>query len=204
MKYSILFIVVAIAVMMNPVSACVFDDLIINNNNIFKPVIKQEQEQIQIQKQSQSQSNVQVVSMNIPQDMNGIKISTTGQPVSYDVKTLDVMPIKKFSRLVYPDEVLSFPVTEGQVVTIKAASDVAFYTVGRQASDVENLYSSESMPSYDKIYHKMVWGKVLPMQSINYFTSANELTIENGSTFVVIDNRAPMNTYTHVEYTIEG
>ena len=120
------------------------------------------------------------------------------------VSQLDVGESKVFSRLVYPGEVLTFDVTNGDVIGVKSSSDIAFYTIGHNYDDVIRVGSLESTPSYNPYNHKMEWGFVLPVDFTNYFTTKAVLTAGIDAKQVVVDNRAPRNSYTHIEITIAG
>jgi hypothetical protein len=181
-----------------------------NTNNNFVDVDqsqKQNQNQGQVQfqgqdqKQQQSQANVQTVIVPIPKGADGgLLISTSNQAPA--VAQLEVGEAQVISRLVYPGEVIPFEVTGGDIISIRAASDVGFYTIGTFSSDIIKINSIESLPTYDPVYHKLSFGIVSPVDKINYWTTKATLTAGRDATYVVVDNRAPRNTYTHVEVTI--
>ena len=163
----------------------------------------QEQQQQQKQQQFQVQKNVQTVNIDLPKGADGgLLISNSNHaPV---VTQLDVGESKVFSRLVYPGEVLTFDVNNGDVVSFKSSSDVAFYTIGNYFDDVIRVGSSEATPSYDPYFHKMVFGSVVPVDFTNYWTTKASMIAGIDAKQVVIDNRAPRNSYTHIEVTITG
>ena len=161
------------------------------------------QHQDQHQGQFQTQANVQTVNVNIPKGADGgILISNSNHAPT--VTQLDVGESKVFSRLVYPGEVLTFDVNNGDVVSFKSSSDVAFYTIGNYFDDVIRVGSSEATPSYDPYFHKMVFGSVVPVDFTNYWTTKASMIAGIDAKQVVIDNRAPRNSYTHIEVTITG
>jgi hypothetical protein len=163
----------------------------VNNNN-------QEQNQEQQQEQQQQQDQQQTQSVTV--------VTTQGSSSGYTtakVATLDVQTAIQHSRLMYPGEVLTFKVQPGDVVTLVAASDVGLYTIGWFGSlDLLKVKSSESTPVYDMVYNKMEWGIVSPVDFIDYWTAQDELVCGTNAQYVVIDNRAPGNGYTHVDYVI--
>jgi hypothetical protein len=166
---------------------------------------KQEQEQQQQQKQQQFQvqKNVQTVNIDLPKGADGgLLISNSNKAPT--VTQLDVGESKVFSRLVYPGEVLTFDVNNGDVIGVKSSSDIGFYTIGFNVGDDLKVGSSEATPSYDPFYHKMQWGLVVPVEFTNYWTTKATITAGLNSKQVVVDNRAPRNSYTHIELTVTG
>ena len=157
--------------------------------------------QDQNQKQSQSQANVQVVNVDMPKGADGgILISTSNSAPK--VSQLDVGEAAGYSRLVYPGEVIAFEIRGGDYVTMRSASDVAMYTIGTYAGDEIRINDVNSMPTYNPVYHRMEFGTVVPVDMIPYFTTKATLTTSESAHYVVIDNRAPRNSYTHVEIGI--
>lgn len=191
-----------------------FDYNDVDVDNTFSPDIdveqsqKQNQNQIQLQvqdqnqKQQQSQNNVQTVIVPLPQDANGILISDTKS--SKVAAQLDVGESQVFSRLVYPGEVLTYEVASGDKISMRSASDVGLYTIGWSSQDDLKVGCIEAIPGYDPIAHKLVFGFVVPVDKINYWTTKATLVASGNAHYVVIDNRAPRNGYTHVEITIES
>jgi hypothetical protein len=100
--------------------------------------------------------------------------------------------------------VLPFEVTEGDKISIKSSSDIGFYTIGTFYDDIDKLYSTESTPVYNPIAHKFEWGFVVPVDKIEYWTMKATISASAGATYVVVDNRAPRNGYTHIEVTVQG
>jgi hypothetical protein len=184
-----------------------------NNNLNFNFVdVDQEQEQdqnqiqmqIQKQDQKQQQKQEQTIVVPIPQNANGILIAGVSNGGGQPTAQLDVGESKVYARLVYPGEVVPFEVVGGDTISLKAASDVGFYTIGTFHDDILKINSIESMPVYDPIYHKLDFGIVSPVDKINYWTTKATLKAGSDATYVVVDNRAPRNGYTHVEVTIDG
>jgi hypothetical protein len=183
-----------------------------NTNNNFVDVDqsqKQNQNQVQVQfqgqdqKQQQSQANVQTVIVPIPKGADGgLLISNSNNAPT--VAQLEVGEAQVISRLVYPGEVLPFDVTGGDKISLRSASDVGFYTIGTFSDDIIKINSIESLPTYDPVYHKLSFGIVSPVDKINYWTTKATLTAGRDAKYVVVDNRAPRNTYTHIEVTIAG
>jgi len=159
------------------------------------------QQQDQKQKQSQTQANVQVVNVDVPKGADGgILVSNSNKAPT--VTQLDVGNSEQISRLVYPGEVLTYTVKNGDIVFLKAASDVGLYTVGYFAQDEVKVASSEATPGYDPITHKLTFGFVAPVDKINFWTTKATLVPSADAKWVVVDNRAPRNGYTHIELTI--
>jgi len=102
---------------------------------------------------------------------------------------------------VYPGEVISFGVLPGDSISVKASSDIALYTIG-DSDDSLRINSKTASPVYDPVYHKFDFGTVVPIDKIDYWTTKATLVAGNDSKFVVVDNRAPMNGYTHIEISI--
>lgn len=179
----------------------------VTNTNINTNILGQAQGQMQdqSQRQSQSQTNVQtVVVSSLPQDDSGILISNANTPQVVDTAHLSVGDSQMFSRLVYPGEVLTFDVEVGDKVSVISATDIGLYTIGWFWDDELKVASKQAMPTYNPITHGFEWGSVVPINYINYWTTKATLVVRDGAKVVVIDNRAPRNTYTHVEILIEG
>jgi len=187
----------------------------VNVHNDFNPDInvdqsqKQSQNQLQFQlqnqdqsqKQSQTQANVQTVIVPIPKGADGgLLISNSNKAPT--VAQLSVGDSEQVSRLVYPGEVLTYPVKNGDEIFLRAASDVGLYTIGWFPQDDFRVGSSEATPGYDPIGHKLTFGLVVPVDKINYWTTKATLVASEEAHYVVIDNRAPRNGYTHIEVTI--
>ena len=163
----------------------------------------QEQNQEQQQEQNQNQQQSQQVSIAIPQNSNGILISGNngGQGQIEPSAKLDIGIVNQ-SRYMPKGEVLVYEITPGTTVSIKAASDIGFYSIGFQADDADKVSSTDAMPTYDKTYHRMEWGAVIPINYIDYWTMEAELPTSRDAYMVVVDNRAPNALNTHID--IEG
>jgi len=100
---------------------------------------------------------------------------------SLDVGTADT------TYLIYPMEVISTPVHENVTYSIRSAVPVAVYIIG-SGNDRMLLDSSESMLTYDPIYHVFHHGIVSPSYIFPHFTTRCTLTMHyNG--YLVVDNR---------------
>ena len=183
----------------------------VNVHNDFNPDInvdqkqqqqqQQQQKQDQDQKQFQTQANVQTVIVPIPKGADGgLLISNSNKAPT--VAQLSVGDSEQVSRLVYPGEVLTYPVKNGDEIFLRAASDVGLYTIGWFAQDDLRVGTIEAIPGYDPIGHKLTFGLVVPVDKINYWTTKATLVASEEAHYVVIDNRAPRNGYTHIEVTI--
>lgn len=178
------------------------------NNNYVDQSQRQNQNQIQLQvqdqsqKQSQSQNNVQTVTIPIPTGADGgMLISTSNQ--AQKVSQLDVGEATDHSRLVYPGEVIAFKVSGGDYIYMHSSSDIAMYTIGTFTGDALKINSVESTPTYNPISHKFEWGIVVPIDVVDYWTTKANIVASENAQYVVIDNRAPRNSYTHVEIGIQ-
>lgn len=172
------------------------------NNNINTNIVGQTQGQMQ--GQFQTQANVQtVVVPSLPQDDSGILISNANTPSVVNTAQLSVGDSQSFSRLVYPGEVLTFGVKAGDKVSVISATDIGLYTIGWFWDDELKVASKQAIPTYNPITHGFEWGSVVPINYINYWTTKATLVAGDDAKVVVVDNRAPRNTYTHVEILIQ-
>jgi len=160
----------------------------------------QEQNQQQNQNQDQNQQQSQTVSIAIPQNSNGILISgsNSGQGRIEPTANLDIGTVTQ-SRYMPRGEVLVYDITPGTTVSIKAASDIGFYSIGFQADDADKVSSIDAIPTYDAIYHRMEWGAVVPINYIDYWTMEAALPTSTDSHMIVVDNRAPNALNTHID-----
>ena len=158
----------------------------------------QEQQQSQNQQQNQNQEQSQIVSIAIPQNSNGILISSSGQGRIEPSANLDIGTVTQ-SRYMPKGEVLVYEITPGTTVSIKAASDVGFYTIGFQPDDAEKVASKDAIPAYDVTFHRMEWGGVVPVDYIDYWTMEATLPTSTDAYLVVVDNRAPNAMNTHID-----
>lgn len=161
---------------------------------------EQNQQQQQNQNQDQNQQQSQTVSIAIPQNSNGILISgsNSGQGRIEPSANLDIGTVTQ-SRYMPKGEVLVYDITPGTTVSIKAASDIGFYTIGFQADDTDKVSTIDAIPTYDATYHRMVWGSVVPVNYIDYWTMEAGLPTSTDAYMVVVDNRAPNAMNTHID-----
>lgn len=172
-----------------PVSACNDDcKVTISINNILTQIAYITQQQSQQQYQTMSTA-----------PMSGWVASGSATPNSLGV----VQESQTYSRLMYPGEVLTYPVSGGKCKLL-AGLPVAFYTISSGHGYFEDqVQTLESIPSYDPIYHKMEFGMTPVVNSIQYYTMKAELSVSSDAKFCVIDNRAPFNDYTTIEVIVE-
>ena len=152
------------------------------------PIVQnQEQFQAQVQSQSQSQS---------------VSQQNTQQVIVKDGKTLDVGTVMMYSRLVYPGEVLTYEVGEGDGCSVIAAYPVGLYTITPvNGYGVDMVQTKESLPTYDPIRHKMEFGHVPVIDKIDYWTEKAFLKSTTDG-YCVVDNRAPGNQYVTIELRV--
>jgi len=174
-------------------------DITVDVNNVNNNDVNQEQNQYQNQNQNQEQNQEQKQSQS---NIQIVTVASTSGSVATSSTHLDVGDSQEYSRLVYPGEVIVFGVSKGDVVTMKASSDVALYTIGTYAGDDLRICSSTSAPVYDPVYHRFDFGTVVPVDKIDCWTMKATLIPSGDAKFIVVDNRAPMNGYTHIELVI--
>lgn len=102
------------------------------------------------------------------------------------VNLLDVGSVDE-SRMMYPGEVLSFPASDDMTFSIRSAAPIAVYTIG-PGNDRLLLDSSESMLTYDPIYHRFDHGVVAPLYIFPQFTTRCIITTHSNG-YIVMDNR---------------
>jgi hypothetical protein len=165
----------------------------VNNNNV-------NQVNNNNQNQQQSQTQTQSVNIALPQDANGILISNRGQSASSQTPTfqLDVGKAKQ-SRYMPKGEVLVYEITPGNIVSIKAATDIAMYSIGTFPDDDLKVISSIATPTYDPVFHRMDFGSTAVIDWIDYWTTEADLQMTDDAKYVVIDNRAPNAQNTHID-----
>lgn len=88
--------------------------------------------------------------------------------------------------MLYPNEVMSFP-AKNQTYLIKSGGAIAVYLVAT-GRDRTLLDSSESMLTYDPIYHRFDHGVVSPAWIWPKFTTKCTFST-NGVGYIVLDNR---------------
>jgi hypothetical protein len=76
---------------------------------------------------------------------------------------------------------------------INGGSPIALYTIGGNVYDTSNLDGDQSMMSYDKIYHQMDHGSVIPIDIVPFYSSKTSLIISPIASYVVLDNRGQPN-----------
>jgi len=126
-------------------------------------------------------------------------------PKDVKIDQLDVGEAKIYTRLVYPQEVITFPIAGGEVINMISGGPVAVYTLASTSRDEKvAIESSETIPKYDPIYHKMVFGMVAPLDKVNYYTTKTTMVASSGAAYFVIDNRGvdhPTPGYIMIEVT---
>jgi len=148
---------------------------------------QQDQQQNQAQDQNQHQSNYQNVNVIVPEEK--------------EIKTLDVGPVA-FTRLLWKDEVVTMPLSGVSLITIKAGSPLAVYTVDSHG-EIFKVDSMDSIPVYDWNYHRFQFGSVSPIDKIPYYTTKGSLVSSWNADYVVVDNRNPFSGYNLVDVSIE-
>jgi hypothetical protein len=98
-----------------------------------------------------------------------------------DVGTADV------TYLIYPMEAIATPVHDNVTYSIRSAVPVAVYII-KTENEKRLLDSSESMLTYDPVYHVFRHGAISPSYIFPHFTTKCTLTMHyNG--YIVVDNR---------------
>jgi|WetSurMetagenome_2_1015567.scaffolds.fasta_scaffold24066_7 hypothetical protein len=189
-------IIMCIIIAMMPVSACEeIPNIIVNNTVSVQNILTQSQWMSQQQEQKQEQNQHQEINV-----ASGTQSSWVGDESHIGGI---ISQSQTYSRLVYPGEVLTYEIKEGDTATLLAGLPVAFYIIGNgHGYDEDKVQTSEAQPVYDPYFHKMDFGHVPVVESIDYWTMKAKLNAPSGSAFVVIDNRAPMNDYVTVEVTV--
>lgn len=210
MQKHILFICIVALALVIPVSAttvaCPTPTVVVNNNisvaNILTQIQWMTQQQIQAQQQSQAQQQEQTVNVASGTTNSWINSGSGSGGSQQNIGGI-VQESQTYSRLVYPGEVIAFPVEANGTCTLLSGLPVAFYTIGAGHGYFEDMVqTSEATPVYDPIYHKMDYGHVPVINQVGYWTMKAKLRATGESAFCVIDNRAPMNGYTTIEVTV--
>jgi len=192
-------IIVCILVAMIPVSACEVPNVIVNNTISVQNILSQSQWMSQQQQQEQKQEQSQHQEIKVA---SGTQSSWVGDE-SHIAGIISES--QTYSRLVYPGEVLTYEIKEGETATLLAGLPVAFYIIGNgHGYDEDKVQTSEAQPVYDPYFHKMDFGHVPVIKSVNYWTMKAKLDAPIGAAFVVVDNRAPMNDYVTIEVTVSS
>ncbi len=105
---------------------------------------------------------------------------------SVHVDGLDVGTVDE-SVLVFKDEVISYPISDNQTYYIRSGAPIAVYTIAT-GNDRMLLSSSESILTYDPIYHKFNHGIVSPLRIFPKYTEKCAMT-SSAPGYIVIDNR---------------
>lgn len=181
-----------------PVSACT--DCCPNpvNNITISNILTQ----VQWMTQQQSQQQEQHQEVNVASGTQSSWISDSG-----GIKNIGgiVQESQTYSRLLYPGEVIPFPVKPGKNCTVLSGLPVAFYTINSGNGTYDLMVQTlTATPSYDPIYHRMEFGQVPVVDKIDYWTMKAKLQATSESDFCVVDNRAPFNGYTTIEVTVYG
>ena len=195
-----IFLLFLIGFLVLPATACTdcCPNPVINNNITITSILSQVQWMTQQQSQQQSQQQEQTV--NVAPGTQTSWISDSGE-----VKNIGgiVQESQTYSRLLYPNEVIPFPVTPGQDCTVLSGLPVAFYTINSGNGTYDLMVQTlTATPSYDPIYHRMEFGQVPVVDRIDYWTMKARIHATAESDFCVVDNRAPMNGYTTIEVII--
>jgi hypothetical protein len=103
-----------------------------------------------------------------------------------DIGGLDVGTVDE-SVLMYPMEVISYPIGENMTYYIRSATPIAVYTIAT-GNDRMLLESSESMLTYNPTYHRFEHGIVSPLAVFPKFTEKCSITA-GAPGYVVLDNR---------------
>ena len=186
--------------MIGTVSACECQ-VNVNNNVSVTSILTQ------IQWMTQQQSQQQQQTVNVAAGTTNSWIGNTygsgdsGSGGNGNVGGI-VQNSNTYSRLMYPGEVLVFPVVNGSTCTLLAGLPVGFYMVGSGHGYNENMVQTiTAIPTYDPVYHRMEFGQVPVKNKVDYWTMKAKLVAGDGDDFCVVDNRAPMNSYTTIEVT---
>ena len=203
MQKHILFICIVALALVIPVGAttvaCPPPTVVVNNNISVSNILSQ----IQWMTQQQQQAQQQEQTVNVASGTTNSWINSgSGSGSQQNIGGI-VQESQTYSRLVYPGEVITFPVEAGDTCTLLSGLPVGFYTVGAGHGYFEDMVqTSEATPLYDPVYHKMDYGHVPVIDQIGYWTMKAKLKVTGQSAFCVVDNRAPMNGYTTVEVTV--
>jgi hypothetical protein len=135
----------------------------------------------------------------IKEDINApTNIQITNEATINSVPSISMLGIgdAETTFMMYPGEVLSYPAMDNQTYQVRSAEPIAVYVIGT-GNDRMLLDSSDSMLTYDPIYHKFEHGVVSPVWIFPHFTTKCSFTT-SGSGYIVVDNRY-FPAYTMVE-----
>jgi len=107
---------------------------------------------------------------------------------SPDISYLSIDNVDE-SILMFPGEVLAYPTNGDMTFSISSAVPIAVYAIsGDGITDKMLLESSESMLTYDPVYHRFEHGIIVPTSVFPHFTTRCMFSpITPG--YVVLDNR---------------
>jgi hypothetical protein len=173
------------------------------NNNVTTLVTQvQWMTQQQEQMQSQAQQQEQHQEVNVAGGTTNSWISSGSSTLPSTVGGIE-QTSQTYSRLVYPGEVLTFPVGPERRCTLLAGLPVGFYTIGSMYGESDyKVQSLEAKPTYNEFFHHMEFGMVPPVDKIDYWTMRAILKVSDEAAYCVVDNRAPMNGYTTIEVVV--
>jgi hypothetical protein len=151
MKLYVIIIAVIAMLAVVPVYGLVCPDPTAEPTPIPTPVPDVQPAQVTVnQQQSQSQSQSQTVN------------------VQKDVRVLDVGTVNE-SRLVYPDEVILYPVTNGSVCKVRSAYAVGFYTIASEGGYGRmKVKTRDATPWYDPVFNEMHFQYTPAVNKINF------------------------------------
>lgn len=113
--------------------------------------------------------------------VNEAPVDTSVPVVGLDIGMVDE------AVLVFKGEVVSYPVGENWTYYIRSGAPIAVYTIAT-GNDRMLLESSESLLTYDPIYHRFDHGIVAPLTIFPKYTTKCSITsVAPG--YVVLDNR---------------
>lgn len=189
-------IFLALLLLVIPVAAC--DDCCTTpmNNITISNILTQ------VQWMTQQQSQQQEQTVNVASGTQTSWVSDTGE-----IKGIGgiVQESQTYSRLLYPGEVIPFPVKPGQNCTVLSGLPIGFYTINSGNGTYDLMVQTlTATPTYDPIYHRMEFGQVPIVNKIDYWTMKAKIFATGEADFCVVDNRAPFNGYTTIEVTIHG
>lgn len=197
-----IFLLFLIGIIALPMTASACDDCscpAVWNNITITSILTQSQWMSQQQQQSQEQHQSITAAPGTQSswyssDSSGIRSGSYG--IEQESQT--------YSRLLYPGEVIPFPVKPGQNCTLLSGLPVAFYAINSGNGSYDLMVQTlTATPSYDPVYHRMDFGQVPVVKAVNYWTMKALLyEVPSDADYCVVDNRAPFNGYTTIELTV--
>jgi len=122
--------------------------------------------------------------VNAPTYINVVNEAPVDTTVPVD--SLDIGMVDE-SVLVFRNEVVSYPVGENWTYYIRSGAPIAVYTIAT-GNDRMLLESSESILTYDPVYHRFWHGIVSPLVIFPKYTEKCSITA-SAPGYVVLDNR---------------